>query len=60
MPIINLINCKYKSATEAYAFAPSMYNKSFTAGNMAVFEDLNVIQIGVDKTDLCWAKWLTI
>lgn len=60
MPVINLIDCKHEGATEAYAFAPSMYNESSTAGNMSVFEDLNVIQMGVDKTDPWWAEWLTI
>lgn len=60
MPVINLIDCKHEGATEAYAFAPSMYNESSTAGNMSVFEDLNVIQMGVNKTDPRWAEWLII
>lgn len=43
MSVINLIDCKYEGATEVYAFAPSMYNENSTAGNILVFEDLNVI-----------------
>lgn len=51
MPILNIINCKKEGATKAYAFAPSMFSESSTTGNISVFEDLNVIQMGIDKTD---------
>lgn len=51
MPVINLIDCKHECATEAYVFALSMYNESSTAGNISVFENLNVIQMRVDKTN---------
>ncbi|MCJ1471183.1 hypothetical protein MMC07_009831, partial [Pseudocyphellaria aurata] len=47
-------------ATEAHAFAPSMFNESSTTGNISVFEDLNVHQIGIEKTDPQWEDWLTI
>lgn len=45
---------------EAYAFAPSIFNESSLFGNQSVFENLNIIQIGIDKTDLQWDNWLTI
>ena len=51
MPVIDRINCKLEGKTEAYAFAPSMFSESLLAGNQSVFEDLNVIQLGIDKTD---------
>lgn len=60
MPAIDIIDCKTKGATEAYAFAPSMFSESSTVGNMSVFEDLNVNQMGIDKIDPRWDDWLTI
>lgn len=60
MPKINVINCKTEGKTEAYAFAPSMFIESSLSGNLLVFEDLNVIQMGIDKTDSRWEDWLTI
>ena len=51
MPILNVINYKKEDATKAYAFAPSMFCESSTNGNISVFEDLNIIQMGIDKTD---------
>lgn len=49
--ILNIIYYKKEDATKTYAFAPFMFSKSSTNGNISVFEDLNVIQIGIDKTD---------
>lgn len=43
IPILNVINCKKEDATKIYAFVFSMFSKSFTNGNIFVFEDLNVI-----------------
>lgn len=60
MRAINLINCKNEGATETYAFALSMFSESFVVGHMSVFEDLNVKQMGIEKTDPCWGDWLTI
>lgn len=51
MLIFNIINYKKEGATKAYAFAPSMFSKSSITGNIFVFEDLNVIQMGINKTD---------
>lgn len=51
MPVINQINCKLEKKTEAYNFAPSIYSESLHASNSSVFEDLNVIQLGIDKTN---------
>lgn len=51
MPVIDCIQCKTEKKTEAYAFASSMFSKSSLAGNQLVFEDLNVIQMGIDKKD---------
>ena len=51
MPVIDCIQCKTKRKTEAYTFASSMFSESSLAGNQSVFEDLNVIQMGIDKED---------
>ncbi|MCJ1462378.1 hypothetical protein MMC07_000978 [Pseudocyphellaria aurata] len=62
MPIVDRIDCSNPNigATEAHAFAPSMFSESSTAGNIAVFEDLNVNQMGIKKTERRWKDWLTI
>ena len=36
---------------EAHAYAPSIFTESLTADNIAMFEDLNVNQMGIKKTD---------
>lgn len=51
MPIIDQINCKPEGKTEAYNFVPSMLGESLLARNQSVFEDLDIIQLGIDKTD---------
>ena len=60
MPIIDRIDCKRKRSTRFFPFVPSMFNKSSTAGNLAVFEDLNIIQMGLDKGDAWWRDTLTL
>ena len=60
MSVLNKINCKTKGCTKAYPFAPSMFSESSTAGNIAVFEDLNVVQMGIDKADPRWNDRLII
>lgn len=42
MPKIDIINCITKGSTETYPFALSMAYESTTAGNISVFEDLNI------------------
>lgn len=37
-----------------------MFSESSTAGNLSVFGDLNVIQMGIDKTDARWDDRLTL
>lgn len=60
MSIINYIDCKLEGNTKDFAFAPSIFGKSFIAGNILVFEDLNIKQMGIMKTDVLWSDWLTI
>ena len=60
MPALNCINCRVEGKTKAYAFAPFMFSKSSLTGNISVFEDLNIVQMGIDKTDARWSDWLTI
>lgn len=51
MSNINKIDYKTKESTEAHAFTPSIFSKSLTASNIAMFKDLNVDQISIKKTD---------
>lgn len=60
MLVIDRIKCEAEVKTEAYAFAPSMFNKSSLSGNQSLFEDLNVVQMGIDKKNTRWNDWLTI
>lgn len=60
MPVINVINCKTEGPTVGYAFAPSMHSESTTAGNIAVFEDLAIRQMGLTKDDSRWGDLLTL
>ncbi|MCJ1461627.1 hypothetical protein MMC07_000224 [Pseudocyphellaria aurata] len=62
MSIVDRIDCSKPEfgATEARAFAPSMFSESSTARNIAVFDDLNVIQMGIEKSDPRWNDWHTI
>lgn len=60
MPKINVIDYKTEGKTEAYAFAPLIFSESSLFGNQSVFEDFNIIQIGIDKRHLQWDDWLTI
>lgn len=60
MSILNIINCKKEGATKAYTFAPSIFSESSTKSNISVFEDLNIIQMGIDKTDPQCNNWLII
>ena len=60
MPVIDVIDCKTEGTTRAYLFAPSMASESITAGNISVFEDLNINQIGWDKDDPRFNEHLTL
>lgn len=53
MAIIIVIDCKKEGCIEIFAYALSIFNKSPTFGNIGVFKDLNIIQMGVQKDDLC-------
>ena len=52
MPNINKIDCRTEKSIEAHIFAPSIFSKSSTAGNIAVFKNLNVNQMGIEKIDV--------
>ena len=60
MPTIDRIKCQREKKTEAYAFAPFMFNECSLAGNQLVFEDLNEVQIGIEKDNNQWNNWLII
>lgn len=60
IPTINIIDYKREDCTEIFAYAFSMFNKSSTVRNISIFEDLNVIQIGIKKDNFCLANLLII
>ena len=60
MPTVNVIDCKKEGCIEAYPFALSMFSESLIAGNMAVYEDLVINQMGFDKSDEGFAEDLTL
>lgn len=49
MSSFNIIDCWKESCTEAFVYTFSIHNKSSMAGNIKVFEDFNVTQIGIQK-----------
>lgn len=60
MLIINFMNFEGKGATKAYIFTSSIFYKSFITSNISIFENLNIIQIKINKIKSYWGKWLTI
>ena len=60
MPKVDIIDCKTEGSTIAYPFAPAMASESTTAGNISVFEDLNINQLGLKKEDPQFGELLTI
>lgn len=60
IPLISLINCNTKRKTETYAFVSLMFSESSLNSNQSVFEDLNIVQMEMDKTDNQWNNYLTI
>lgn len=51
MPVIDCIKCEAKKKTEIYVFLFSMFSKSLFSGNQSVFQNLNIVQIDIDKKD---------
>lgn len=60
MPVINKIDCKREESTRFFPFAPSIFNESSISNNLAFFEDLNVLQMGLVKTDAQWLDCFTL
>lgn len=54
--VLNCINYKAEEKTEVYAFTLSMYSERLSAENISVFEDFNIIQIGINQTDTYWSN----
>lgn len=51
---LNIVDGKCERKTKAFVFTPSMHNESFLSNNIGVFENLNVIQMEIDKMDTRW------
>lgn len=60
MPKVNVIDCKTKGSSSAFPFALAMASENTTAGNISMFEDLNINQLGLTKDDPRFNKFLYI
>lgn len=58
--IINCIDYKTERKTIAYDFIPFIFNKVSIIRNIVLLEDLNIFQIGVDKTNSYYANHFMI
>lgn len=50
--IKNPIISKFKDIIKVYTFTLSIYNKNSTGSNTTIFENLNIIEIRINKTNL--------
>lgn len=60
MPKVDVMNCRTEGSTSAFPFAWVMASESTTAGNISVFNDLNINQLGLIKDDPRFNKFLYI
>lgn len=60
MPKVDVIDYKTEGSTVAYPFAPAMASENTIAGNINVFEELNINQLGLSKEDPRFGELLTI
>lgn len=51
MPVIDYIDCKRKRSTKFFPFTPFGFSKIKTTGDLAMFKDFNIVQMGLDKRD---------
>lgn len=49
-----------KVARKHIRLHPQCLAKALLPGNLSVFEDLNIVQMGLDKSDARWDDWLTL
>ena len=45
------IDCKIKGLSMAFPFISSIFNKSIIVGNITIFKNLNIHQLGLIKED---------
>ena len=50
---LNCINCKIVGKIEVYAFILFIFSESLLNHFLLVFENLNIVQMGIKKTDIC-------
>lgn len=58
--IINIIECKKKGYIKVFTYALFMFNKNSIIGNIDIFENLIITQIGIKKNDPCLTNCLII
>lgn len=52
IPTINYIYCKIEEKIKAYTFTLSIFSKSSLNSNILIFENLNIVQIGIKKINI--------
>lgn len=57
---VNVIDCKTKDLTVIYLFTLAKMSKNIITGNISVFEELNVNQLGLFKENHQFKKLFTI
>ena len=60
MSRVKIIDCKIEGVSKAYPFALPMALESTKAGNMSVFEDLAIHELGFKKEDPRFNEALTV
>lgn len=53
MSTLNCINFRVEKKIKAYVFVPFMFGESSLISNISIFEDHNIVQIDINKTDKC-------
>lgn len=58
MPVINFIDCKIEETIATYLFVLYMASKSIISSNISIFEDLNMNELGCDKSNFHFEEYL--
>lgn len=60
MPKIDVINCKTESSNLTFPFILAMASENTIAGNISIFEKININQLGLIKDNTWFNKSLYI
>lgn len=60
MSKVDVIDCKNEDSTLSFSFATLMASKSIIVGNISVFKDLNICQLGLSNENFQFNDFLII